>query len=134
MKDRCKRVSSYVKKNISVCDEWENDYCEFRKWALENGYDFSAPKRRITIDRIDNSKGYSPENCRWVEPKENANNRDTNRIVEYRGRCFTIAELAREVGMKREALQRRIVVSGWSVEEAVEIPLSKKNCGRRKRG
>ena len=59
----------YQDRGITVCDEWlvfEN----FRDWALSHGY-----KEDLQIDRIDNDKGYCPENCRWVTPKENANNR-----------------------------------------------------------
>ena len=60
---------AYQDRGITVCDEWlvfEN----FRDWALSHGY-----KEDLQIDRIDNDKGYCPENCRWVTPKENANNR-----------------------------------------------------------
>ena len=60
---------NYQDRGITVCDEWlvfEN----FRDWALSHGYSDD-----LEIDRIDNDKGYSPENCRWVTPKENINNR-----------------------------------------------------------
>ena len=59
----------YQDRGITVCDEWlvfEN----FRDWALSHGYSDD-----LEIDRIDNDKGYCPENCRWVTPKENMNNR-----------------------------------------------------------
>lgn len=59
----------YQDRGITVCDEWlvfEN----FRDWALSHGY-----KEGLQIDRRDNDKGYCPENCRWVIPKENTNNR-----------------------------------------------------------
>ena len=60
---------AYQDRGITVCDEWlvfEN----FRDWALSHGY-----KDDLQIDRRDNDKGYCPENCRWVTPKENVNNR-----------------------------------------------------------
>lgn len=59
----------YQDRGITVCDEWlifEN----FRDWAIPHGY-----KEGLQIDRRDNDKGYCPENCRWVSPKENTNNR-----------------------------------------------------------
>ena len=59
----------YQDRGITVCDEWlvfEN----FRDWALLNGY-----KEGLQIDRRDNDEGYCPENCRWITPKENVNNR-----------------------------------------------------------
>ena len=42
----------------------ENDFQKFKKWALENGYSDD-----LTIDRINNEEGYSPNNCRWVNKK-----------------------------------------------------------------
>ena len=59
----------YQDRGITVCDEWlvlEN----FRDWALSHGY-----KEGLQIDRVNNDAGYCPENCRWVTPKENTNNR-----------------------------------------------------------
>lgn len=63
----------YKYKGIKVCDEWlgENGFINFYKWAISNGY-----KKELTIDRIDGSKGYSPDNCRWVDYKtQRANQR-----------------------------------------------------------
>ena len=60
---------NYQDRGITVCDEWlvfEN----FRDWALSHGY-----KEGLQIDRVNNDAGYCPENCRWVTPKENTNNR-----------------------------------------------------------
>ena len=65
--ERDKRA--YQDRGITVCDEWlvfEN----FRDWALSHGY-----KEGLQIDRVNNDAGYCPENCRWVTPKENTNNR-----------------------------------------------------------
>ena len=64
-----KAKHNYQDRGITVCSEWlvfEN----FRDWALSHEY-----KEGLQIDRIDNDKGYCPENCRWVTPKENTNNR-----------------------------------------------------------
>ena len=60
---------NYQGRGITVCDEWlvfEN----FRDWAILHGY-----KEGLQIDRVNNDAGYCPENCRWVTPKENMNNR-----------------------------------------------------------
>jgi hypothetical protein len=49
---------------------WREDYFSFKDWALANGY-----RPGLTIDRINNSKGYSPSNCRFVTLSENLQNR-----------------------------------------------------------
>lgn len=70
-----KTKRNYIDRGITVCEEWlifEN----FRDWALSHGYSDD-----LQIDRIDNDRGYSPENCRWVSRKENINNRrNTTRL------------------------------------------------------
>lgn len=58
MKVRCWR--DYLGKNRSVCSDWLN-FKNFETWALSHGY-----KKGLSLDRIDNSKGYYPENCQWI--------------------------------------------------------------------
>ena len=53
-----------------MCDEWIDDYAKFKGWALRNGY-----SENLSVDRIDNDGNYTPANCKWSTPKEQANNR-----------------------------------------------------------
>lgn len=58
----------YGGRGVSVCEEWKK-YSAFKSWALRNGY-----QDDLTIDRIDVSKGYAPDNCRWIPFKEQREN------------------------------------------------------------
>lgn len=109
----------YLHRGITVCDLWLNDFESFRLWSLENGY-----KEKLHIDRIDNDKGYSPKNCRWVTPLVNQNNRRGNLIVKYKGKENTLSNMLRELGKYNsyDAIWQRIK-TGWDIEEAIDNPV-----------
>lgn len=71
MRNRCNNsklpeYKYYGEKGVKVCLDW-NSYTNFKNWALTNGY-----LESLTIDRIDSSKNYSPNNCQWITRKENS--------------------------------------------------------------
>ena len=75
MKRRCynpnfSEFKAYGGKGIIICDEWLRNFQSFYDWAMTNGY-----QDDLTIDRINSSKIYSPDNCRWLTLEENSRNR-----------------------------------------------------------
>ena len=72
-KNDMKNYKDYGKRGITICTEWRSSFIEFKKWALENGY-----QNNLKIDRIDNNGNYEPSNCRWVE--QNIQSRNTRRL------------------------------------------------------
>ena len=117
----------YGARGITICDEWKNEekvpsldnaskgYLAFKKWALANGY-----KDTLTIDRIDVNKGYSPDNCRWATKKTQANNTRRNRFITYKNKTQTLAEWCDELGLKYDAVERRLNQLHWTIKEAFE--------------
>lgn len=121
MKDRCTNPNAehydlYGGRGIAVCDEWMQ-YEQFQKWAMSNGYDDI-----LSIDRIDNNKGYEPSNCRWATKIEQANNRRTNIVITHNGETKTLGEWAARLGMNARDLWWRLYDAGWSEADTVSVP------------
>ena len=103
----------YGLRGIIVCDEWKDNFLEFKKWALSNGYDDS-----LTIERINVDGNYSPDNCKWIPFKAQGSNKTNNFYVEYNGERKTIAEWSRILHIHENTLTHRIIDLGWSIDEA----------------
>lgn len=109
--------NSYGGRGIIVCDKWKNDIEAFAQWALENGWN-----QKLHMDREENNGNYNPDNCRFVTAQVNMNNRRDNRILTYKEVTDTMANWARKINIPYQTFARRIL-SGWTVERAIETPL-----------
>lgn len=110
-----KTYPRYGGRGIKVCPEWEKSFEAFYEWSMANGY-----SDELTIDRKDNDKGYSPDNCRWVTYTVQANNTSWNTLYTYNGETHTIAEWARGFNIPYNTFNRRLF-NGWDFEEAAGI-------------
>lgn len=95
-----KSYTYYGGKGIKVCEDW-NIFDKFFEWSINNGYNES-----LTIDRIDVNGDYSPENCRWVTIKEQANNKSSNHILTYKNISKNIAQWSEEFKTSRDKTKR----------------------------
>ena len=127
IKQRCNNPNNisykwYGGKGIKVCDEWNNDYLSFKKWASDSGYDETLPRGMQTIERIDTFKDYSPENCTWKTINEQQRNKRNNRLFEHKGEKHTLAEWSEILGIDYTILHSRVLGYGWNIKEAIEKP------------
>lgn len=118
IKSRCynRDVSSYKHygaKGITMCSKWVNSYEAFRDWSLANGY-----RDDLSIDRIENSKGYTPDNCRWADATEQSRNRDYAWHITIDGVTKHAKDWCREYNVNyKTACTRKY--RGWDHGEAV---------------
>lgn len=108
-----KSYKHYGGRGVTIYQEWLEDFVNFYNWAMENGYSDG-----LSIDRIDNDKGYFPDNCRWVSKVVQSNNTRRNKYLEYNKEIHTIAEWSRILNIPYYTLQSRIK-RGWSIERAL---------------
>lgn len=117
MRSRCyyKKDASYTfygRRGIQVCPEWLS-YKSFEKDMLP------FYKKGLSLDRLDNNKDYSKENCRWANSKEQANNRRNNHLLKFKGIADTITNWANHFGLRKPTLYSRIFEREWSTEKAL---------------
>lgn len=122
MINRCERESVdsypiYGGRGIKVCKRWH----EFRYFWMDMGFGY---KEGLLLDRIDPNGDYRPNNCRWVTPLKQANNKRDTIYLTYKGERKPISDWAREMGVKRSTLATR-KYKGWSDEEILKTPIRK---------
>jgi hypothetical protein len=125
MKRRCYYVKfdkydRYGGRGIVVCDRWVNS---FEAFYADMG---PKPSPRHSLDRIDNDGPYSPNNCRWATPHEQATNTCRTRYIEYNGVRKRVAEWAEDVGVTYNYMLQRL--KRMSIEDAVTTPSRNHAC------
>ena len=108
MKKRCysknnKAYRWYGAKGIKICDEWLDNPISFEEWSLKNGYSDT-----LTIDRIDESKDYSPDNCRWVTDVDNSKYKSTTNLINVDGEMHTGKDWSKILGFSTNVINKYI--------------------------
>lgn len=116
MKKRCYNPNSdsyhnYGGRGIRICERWLNSFENF----LE---DMGECPEGYSIDRIDNSGHYTPDNCRWATRSEQSRNKRNNTLITYKGETLCIAEWAERLGVRHSTISTRYR-KGWTIEECL---------------
>lgn len=104
----------YADKGISIYEPWR-DYLSFKKWSLDNGY-----VDGLSIDRVNNSLGYCPENCRWVPLKDQNKNKTSNRLITINRETMILEDWCRRYQLNSKLVSSRLS-RGWSIEKALGL-------------
>ncbi len=121
IKSRCYSASNpnyqfYGARNINIHTSWMLSYDTFRRELLaEIGH---RPTKKHSIDRINNSGNYEPDNLKWSTSREQSNNRRTNTLISIDNRTQTLTEWCRELRLNRPTVSSRLR-RGWQVERAL---------------
>lgn len=125
MRSRCgcknpnrKEYWGYPHRGITICDEW-NDFENFYKWAMENGYDPDAPKGECTLDRIDVNGNYEPSNCRWATNTQQVRNRRKTVYLVHNGERKPLTEWCEILGLNKKTVYGRLHNYGWTNPEEI---------------
>lgn len=121
-KERCgdprnKHFVNYGGRGITMCDRWQS----FKAFMEDMG---PRPEGGM-IERIDNDRGYAPENCKWATRKEQNSNRRNCIFVTLAGERMTLKEACRRKGLVYRAVHKRIVDRGWDVAIALNTPVER---------
>jgi hypothetical protein len=105
--------ANYGGRGITVCARW----AKFENFLADMG---DAPAGK-SLDRRENDRGYSKDNCRWATPQEQRQNTRANVRITYRGETLCTSEWAHRVGISRHLLWARLH-AGWEVSRALTTP------------
>lgn len=135
MRRRCytptaRSFAYYGARGVKVCDRWMHGD------GVKSGYECfandmgSKPTPQHSLDRIDVNGDYSAQNCRWATADVQANNKRSNRLVQFRGQRMNIGEAIRLSGIPEWTVYERLA-RGWTPDDALNRPVS--NRGRKRK-
>lgn len=106
IKSRCynpnnPRYIRYGGRGITVCDRWRDSFDNFLA-------DMGGRPKGLTIERVDNDKGYSLDNCIWATCQEQSLNKSNNIWLTYRGKTLVIAHWAKIRGIGKTTIRERL--------------------------
>lgn len=111
---KCQAYARYGGSGITICDRW---------MVFENFLEDMGPRPDgCTLDRVDSTKGYGKDNCRWATWTQQNRNKRSSRIIEYKGISRCISEWAELTGLTHNAISYRIR-KGWPLEKVFTHPL-----------
>lgn len=113
-----KSFKDYGGRGIFVCERW-HDFENFLQ-------DMGEKPKGLSLDRIDNNKGYSPDNCSWRSMKEQSRNKRSNRVLEMDGQKKCLQEWADEYNIHKSCLMARL--KKMSLKEALTKPVRNRIC------
>ena len=124
MHERCrytrhKNWKNYGARGITVCERWK----DFNLFVADLG---RKPTPAHTIERNDVNGNYEPSNCRWATRKEQSRNLRRSVYVEVEGVKVLLIEVTEKLGLDRSSVYGRLK-NGWSLEEALSIPVHKRD-------
>lgn len=117
LKKRCyntnnRSYKNYGQRGITVCRRWAS----FQSFLKDMG---ECPSG-MSIDRIKNNKGYSPDNCRWSTHHQQMNNMRTNNRIRFNGQTKTLAEWSVHYKIPYHRLWQRLYILNWRFSKAIK--------------
>jgi hypothetical protein len=116
-----KSYHNYGGRGVTLCERWR----KFSVFAQDIVQSIGEPPQpSITLDRIDNDKGYEPGNVRWATRAQQVRNSRRNHIVTVYGVTGCLTEMCERFGVRRGLVQDRLRL-GWSVHDAFSRPVDR---------
>ena len=123
IKSNCKKYNEeHLNSQITFFEDW-NEYDHFEKWCIDqcNG-DMS-----LFFVRLDDNKGFNPENCRFMNSTDARKLKAKNSVkITYNDKTLSLTDWERETGIPRHVLSYRLNAN-WAIDDIFNIPLASEN-------